>query len=355
MIPASADAPRPIADATAAGRAAGLVDARLPVFQAGMGGVAGPRLVAAVAEAGGAGIIGLYKHNPDEIAALIAEAAALTARPFGINLVPEVVSEPTLLDQVRGVVRAPAARPFVSFYGLPPMAAIRLARDAGRAVIVQTGSVFDAVEAVRGGAGAIIIQGHEAGGHHLSARGVLDLVAAVAERLPETPLIAAGGISTAAAARMAAEAGADAVLAGTAFICAAESAAHDQYRARVLAAGGADDTVITDRFEIGWAGRRHRVLRNAVTEAATPPPPTFIGRTVLFGRPYPVPAGSAAVPTIHTSGRVDDMALYCGTGCGAVTAIEPAADIVRRLAAGVAQGRAAWRPDVHPAAAAAGR
>ncbi|GGB36346.1 hypothetical protein GCM10011505_17260 [Tistrella bauzanensis] len=341
------------ADTVAPGRAAALVDARLPVFQAGMGGIAGPCLVAAVAEAGGAGIIGLYKHNPDEIAALIAEAADLTDRPFGINLVPEVVSEPTLLDQVRGVTQAPAARPFVTFYGLPPAAAIRLARDAGRVVIVQTGSVFDAVEAVRRGAGAIVIQGHEAGGHHLSARGVLDLVAAVAERLPEIPLIAAGGISDANAAAMAAAAGADAVLAGTAFICATESAAHDHYRARVLTATGADQTVITDRFEIGWAGRRHRVLRNAVTEAATPPAPTFIGRTVLFGRPYPVPCGSAAVPTIHTSGRIDDMALYCGTGCDAVTAIEPAADIVRRLAAGVAQGRAARRPDARPAATAA--
>ncbi|MFD0390946.1 nitronate monooxygenase [Tistrella bauzanensis] len=102
VIPAGLGDPRMGADTVAPGRAAALVDARLPVFQAGMGGIAGPCLVAAVAEAGGAGIIGLYKHNPDEIAALIAEAADLTDRPFGINLVPEVVSEPTLLDQVRG-------------------------------------------------------------------------------------------------------------------------------------------------------------------------------------------------------------------------------------------------------------
>lgn len=336
---ADAPAPRSAPGEGAAGRAAGRVGAALPVFQAGMGGIAGPRLVAAVAEAGGAGIVGLYKHPPQEITALIAETAGLTGRAFGINLVPEVVSEAVLVDQVRAVLAAPAETPpFVSFYGLPPRAAITPARDVGREVIVQIGSVFDAVEAVNRGATQLIIQGHEAGGHHLSRRPMADLVAALVERLPAVPVIAAGGISSGEAAAAAAAAGADAVLAGTAFICAAESAAHDVYRAKVMAACAAD-TVVSDRFEIGWPGRPHRVLRNAVTEAAVPPEPAFIGRTVLFGRPYPVPRGSAAVPTIHSSGRIEEMALYCGTGCDAVTRIEPAAAIVARLATGFAAGR----------------
>ncbi|WP_031009593.1 nitronate monooxygenase [Streptomyces sp. NRRL F-5727] len=125
-------------------------------------------------------------------------------------------------------------------------------------------------------------------------------------------------------------AGADGILLGTAFVVAHESRAHGRFTSLVT---GADesDTVITDVYEVGWPGRRHRVLATAVT-ADPGQPEKFIGRTVVEGRPYLVPRFSAVVPTQATSGRIEEMALYCGQSCTAVTAEASAADVVAAYA-----------------------
>jgi nitronate monooxygenase len=96
---------------------------------------------------------------------------------------------------------------------------------------------------------------------------------------------------------------------------------------------GADesDTVITDVYEIGWPGRRHRVLATAVTREPGQAR-KFIGRTVVEGTPYLVPRFSAAVPTDTTSGRVEEMALYCGLSCGTRSVEMAAADVVTEFA-----------------------
>jgi NAD(P)H-dependent flavin oxidoreductase YrpB (nitropropane dioxygenase family) len=57
-----------------------------PIVQAGMGGVAGPQLAAAVSGAGGLGIVGSTFTSPDEVRKAIREVRALTDRPFGVNL-----------------------------------------------------------------------------------------------------------------------------------------------------------------------------------------------------------------------------------------------------------------------------
>ena len=63
-----------------------LVGVRHPVVQTGMGWVAGPRLVAATAEAGGLGILASATMSYPELAAAITETKARTSAPFGVNL-----------------------------------------------------------------------------------------------------------------------------------------------------------------------------------------------------------------------------------------------------------------------------
>ncbi|MGW6854416.1 hypothetical protein ACWGCK_37540, partial [Streptomyces virginiae] len=91
------------------------------------------------------------------------------------------------------------------------------------------------------------------------------------------------------------------------------------------------DTVITDVYGIGWPDRRHRVLATAAT-ADPRLPKKFIGRTVVEGKPYLVPRFSAAVPTEATTGRIEEMAMYCGLSCGAVREEVSAADVVAAFA-----------------------
>ncbi len=92
--------------------------ARLPILQAGMGGVAQPELAAAVCEAGAFGMIGLYRHTLDEIGLLLAQTAALTGARFGVNLVPFVLDADALLERLAFLADCPE-RPIVTFFGLP--------------------------------------------------------------------------------------------------------------------------------------------------------------------------------------------------------------------------------------------
>ena len=68
---------------------AGLCGVRHPVFLAGMAAISGPRLVAAVANAGGMGVLGGLRLPPRMLRHWIRETRALTDRPFGVNLVPQ--------------------------------------------------------------------------------------------------------------------------------------------------------------------------------------------------------------------------------------------------------------------------
>src|SRR3954454_17181913 len=63
-----------------------LTGVRHPVVQTGMGWVAGPRLVSAVARAGGLGILGSATMTLDRLAAAIEEVRSRTDAPFGVNL-----------------------------------------------------------------------------------------------------------------------------------------------------------------------------------------------------------------------------------------------------------------------------
>ncbi|GAA3132355.1 hypothetical protein GCM10017687_55270 [Streptomyces echinatus] len=195
--------------------------------------------------------------------------------------------------------------------------------------MVQVGTVEDGVHAAARGA-VVVAQGIEAGGHLLGTSRRDDLMGALRARVPDACLVASGGIGSPGEAARALAAGADGVLLGTAFVVAHESRAHARFKSAVTDADETD-TVITDVYEIGWPGRRHRVLATAVT-ADPGQPAKFIGKTLVEGKPYLVPRFSAAVPTEATSGRIEEMALYCGRSCGEISEEVSAADVVAAFA-----------------------
>ena len=54
------------------------------------------------------------------------------------------------------------------------------------------------------------------------------------------------------------------------------------------------------------------------------------------GHTMPIPRFAVMVPTAETRGRIEAMALYAGQSVGAVTRVQPAADIVAELVEGAA-------------------
>lgn len=302
---------------------------RVSLLQSGMGGVAGPDLACAVSEAGAGGCAGGYKLVDGALSAMLARLVAGTGRPVGVNLIPEVVGPDELARQVEQVLDQTPPQVYLSLFGMPDDAVLERITAAGRRLVVQIGTVQDGVRAAERGA-IVVAQGVEAGGHLLGTPNRDDLVAELRALLPAACLVAAGGIGSPEQAARAIAAGADGVLLGTAFVVARESMAHPYFKTAVRTSGESD-TVITDVYEIGWPGRRHRVLATDVTRDPDRPK-NFIGRTVVEGKPYVVPRFSAAAPTVSTSGRIEEMAMYCGLSCGAVSQELPAADIVARFA-----------------------
>ncbi|MGW0770441.1 NAD(P)H-dependent flavin oxidoreductase [Streptomyces sp. NPDC002676] len=302
---------------------------RVSLLQSGMGGVAGPELACAVSEAGAAGCVGGYKLSGDALSAMLKRLVAGTDHPVGVNLIEEVVGPQELVRQVEQVLAETPQHVYLSLFGPADDAVLERITAAGRRLVVQVGTVQDAERAAGHGA-IVVVQGIEAGGHLLGTAHRDDLVAELRTRLPDACLVAAGGIGSPAAAAAAVAAGADGVLLGTAFVVARESMAHPFFKTAICGSAEAD-TVITDVYEIGWPGRRHRVLATDVTRDPDQRK-NFIGRTVVEGKPYVVPRFSAAVPTVTTSGRIEEMAMYCGLSCGDVSQELPAADIVAGFA-----------------------
>jgi len=73
-----------------------LLRVEYPVIQSGMGGIAGPELVAEVCRAGGLGILAGLSLPPDELRARIRRVRELTDRPFGVNLwLHDAIQPPT--------------------------------------------------------------------------------------------------------------------------------------------------------------------------------------------------------------------------------------------------------------------
>ncbi|MGW8328575.1 NAD(P)H-dependent flavin oxidoreductase [Streptomyces sp. NPDC055897] len=299
------------------------------LMQSGMGGVAGSELACAVSNAGAAGCAGGYKLTGSVLSAMLGRLTAGTDRPVGVNLIPEVVGPDELDRQVAQVLDETPDRVYLSFFGMPDDTVFDRVTAACRHLVVQVGTVEDGVRAAARGA-VVVAQGTEAGGHLLGTSRRDALVSALRARLPDTCLVASGGIGSPEEAGRAIAAGADGVLLGTAFVVAHESRAHPRFKAAVTAADETD-TVITDVYEIGWPGRRHRVLATAATNDPGQPK-SFIGRTLVEGKPFLVPRFSAAVPTDATSGRIEEMAMYCGQSCSTLFGEISAADVVATFA-----------------------
>lgn len=307
----------------------------VPIVQAPMGGASCPELAAAVSNAGGLGMLALSWRPLDAARAEIRKTRALTGRPFGVNLVLAFPQEDRLaacLDE--GVS-------LVSFFWGDPAPFVRRVHDAGALVASTVVSAQEARRAVDAGVDIVVAQGWEAGGHVRGQVATLPLVAAVTAALPDTPVLAAGGIGEGRGVAAMLTLGAAGVWIGTRFLASPEAAIHPHYRARLLAADETD-TAYTDLFNVGWADAPHRVLRNstlAAWEQAGRPTAGHRpgeGEVLAVGGYGEMTRYASTTPGPDAEGDIEGLSLWAGQSVGCVAAVRPAGEIVRELAAGAA-------------------
>jgi nitronate monooxygenase len=362
-----------------------LLGIEYPILLAGMGvwGMATPpELVAAVSNAGGAGVLGCSGLSPEEIGRRVHRTRELTDKPFGVDLLlpaslaPAATTRHGVREELRqnhpkhvaflaellrrfdlpetpvqndivissefveaqiAVVLEEQVPIFAAGLGDPARIVPR-ARAQGMKVLGLAGSARNAARQVEAGVDAVVCQGTEAGGH-TGAIATLPLIAETLDAITPTPVIAAGGIVDGRGIAAALAMGAVGAWIGTAFLVADECGLPDVMKDAIVK-GRASDF----RIDKTWTGKTLRSQQNPVTQAWAE-------------------SGLEALPTPHqrvlmedfleaakAAGRWDLFMNAGGQGAGQLKARRPAADIMADLvsqAAGALAGlpqRIAYAP-----------
>ena len=221
-------------------------------------------LVAAISNAGGFGVIACGAMTPELLDAEIAATKALTAKPFGVNL---ITMHPQIMDLIAICARHQVSH-VVLAGGLPPKGSIEAIKDFGAKVICFAPALTLAKKFARSGVDALVIEGSEAGGHI----GPVATSVLAQEILPELgdqlPIFVAGGIARGGAIASYLEMGAAGVQLGTRFVCAHESIAHPNFKAAFLRAN-ARDAIASVQIDPRLPVIPVRALKNKGTEEFT--------------------------------------------------------------------------------------
>ena len=184
------------------------------------------KLVSAISNAGGFGVIACGAMTPDLLDTEIAETKALTDKPFGVNL---ITMHPDLFELIAVCVKHKVSH-VVLAGGLPPKGSLEAIKQGGAKVIVFAPTLALAKKQFRSGADALVIEGNEAGGHI----GPIATSVLAQEFLPELAeehlVFVAGGIGRGDMIAAYLEMGAVGVQLGTRFACATESVAHPDFK-----------------------------------------------------------------------------------------------------------------------------
>jgi enoyl-[acyl-carrier protein] reductase II len=293
----------------------------LPVFLAGMGGVAYAEVCAAVSEAGGFGTLGMAAASPDEIRREMRAVRARTDKPFGVDLLAAL---PQTIERSLDVIIEEGASAFIAGLGVPGPA-VRRCHEAGLAVLVLCGKVSHALRAAEAGCDAVVAQGTEAGGHTGQVAGMA-LIPQIVDAV-SIPVLAAGAIVDGRGLAAALAFGAQGVWMGTRFIASQEARAARAYKQRLVAGSGAD-TVVTRCY----SGKPMRVVRNAYTDS-------WEKRRDEI-QPFPAQIGVSVRDGVFsvTGADFEDVdpersCLPAGQGMGGIHEVLPAGEIVRRVVA----------------------
>jgi NAD(P)H-dependent flavin oxidoreductase YrpB (nitropropane dioxygenase family) len=231
-----------------------LTGVRYPIVQTGMGYVAGARLAAATAKAGGLGIIGSATMTLDALRTAVAEVKARTDAPFGVNLRADA---PDAAERIELMI-AEGVR-VASFALAPKPEMIKRLKDAGVVVIPSVGARRHAEKVARWGADAVIVQGGEGGGHTGPIPTSLLLPQVVSA--VDIPVVAAGGFFDGRGLVAALAYGAEGVAMGTRFLLTSDSPVANAVK-QVYLGKTLTDTVVTTRVD----GVPHRVLRTPLVD-----------------------------------------------------------------------------------------
>ncbi|XP_026435239.1 uncharacterized protein LOC113332960 isoform X2 [Papaver somniferum] len=268
--------------------------------------VSGPELVAAVANAGGIGLIASPVNGYEMMVKAIKDTRKMTKKPFGAGILLEfnqVRTIKAIFDEKLACMEV--------YWGDFPKEMVDEAHKHGVKVIHQVSLV------------ALVPR-------------IIDVVG---DR--RIPVVAAGSISDARGYVAALALGAQGICVGTRFIATHEAYANEYYKQQLLHYNE-DQTDRTDLYgRFTWRAHVrclntpfHQKWRNSADSIENDESQPIIGKSIIYSEEIILRrfAGQVANPT--TVGKLADMVMLAGQGVGLVKDIVSAGEVIRRYVDG---------------------
>ncbi|MFK8275476.1 NAD(P)H-dependent flavin oxidoreductase [Capnocytophaga cynodegmi] len=212
---------------------------KYPIIQGGMVWASGWRLVSAVSNAGGLGLLGAGSMYPEVLREHIQKCRKATDKPFGVNI-PIMYPD---IDKLMEIIIEEGVKIVFTSAGNPNIWTSILQKESIKVAHVVSSSKF-ALKAQNAGVDAIVAEGFEAGGHNgREETTTMALIPSVKQNV-SIPLIAAGGIATGRGVLAAMALGAEGVQIGSRFVATEEASSHINFKKRVLETNEGD-TMLT--------------------------------------------------------------------------------------------------------------
>lgn len=237
-----------------------LLGIQLPIIQGGLAYLAYADLAAAVSNAGGLGqITAMSLPSPEKLREEIRKVRKLTDKPFGVNF---AIGEHGRKFSHMLAVAIEENVPVISMTGGNPTPIFEQLEGSSIKKLVLVAARKQAMKAESLGADAVMVVGHEGGGHlGRDDIGTMVLIPQVVDAV-SIPVIASGGIGDGRGLMAALALGAEGIEMGTRFIAVKECVHASEAYKNALIHSTENDTVIIKRS----IGAPARTLKNSWTD-----------------------------------------------------------------------------------------
>ena len=219
-----------------------ILGSKYPIIQGPIGQLNDPKMVAAVSEAGGFGMLALgFAQDVDKVKEWIKAVKDLTDKPFGANLM--IAMNPHNEAILEALAEA-GVKTVTTSAGSPKRIYPKIKALGMNAIHVTLAAPL-ALKATEAGADGIVASGAESGGLRSTdpESTNLILIPLICDMV-DVPVVAAGGIADRRGYRAALALGAEGVQIGTAFLASEESPASEAWKKAIISCGDGGTTLL---------------------------------------------------------------------------------------------------------------
>jgi enoyl-[acyl-carrier protein] reductase II len=219
-----------------------LLGSRYPVIQGPIGQLNDPKMVAAVSEAGGFGMLALgFIQDLEAIKDMIVKVKSMTDKPFGANL---MIAMNPANEQILELLAEAGIKTVTTSAGNPQRLYPKI-HELGMKGLHVVLTFATAMKAADSGVDALVVSGAESGGLRTTGPESSNfiLIPLVCDHV-SIPVVAAGGIADHRGYRAAVSLGAQGVQIGTRFIASVESSASPAWKEQILNARDGGTTLL---------------------------------------------------------------------------------------------------------------